>query len=142
VVTELFCCITLGPGIGYFLIEEPDRSWFVVTGPAYQKTQFTDAPPGQKESASSLAGFIATTYEQELTSTVDFQFQYQFFLTDDKSGHTIHHLMTALDVDLTKALDLRVTGYWDFIEKPQQETDGTAPEREDFRVVIGLDWEL
>jgi hypothetical protein len=134
--------ITVGPGIGYFLIEEPDQSWFVVTGPAYQKTQFTEAPAGQEDSASSVAGFIATTYEQELTSTVDLQFQYQFFLTDDKSGHTIHHLMTAVDVDLTKALDLRVTGYWDFIEKPQPETDGTMPEREDFRVVVGLDWEL
>lgn len=134
--------ITVGPGVGYFFIDEPTLNWFVVAGPAYQRTEFTDAPPGQKESASALAAFVTTTYTQEVTSTVDWEFQYQLFLTDDKSGRTVHHLMTTLDVDLTTALDLRITGYWDYIEKPQPETDGTLPEREDFRLVLGLDWEL
>jgi hypothetical protein len=134
--------ITVGPGVGYFLVDHPDLSWFVVAGPAYQRSQFIDTPPGQEKNASALAGFITTTYEQEVTSTVDWEFQYQIFLTDDKSGRTVHHLMTALDVDLTKALDLKITGYWDYIEQPQPEADGTLPEREDFRLVLGLDWEL
>lgn len=134
--------VTIGPGVGYFLIDEPTLNWFVVAGPAYQRTEFTEAPPGQEKSASALAGFITTSYEQEVNSDVDWQFQYQIFLTDDKSGRTVHHLMTALDIDLTKSLDLKIAGYWDYIEKPQPETDGALPEREDFRLVLGLDWEL
>lgn len=133
---------TIGPGIGYFLVDEPTLNWFVVVGPAYQRTEFTDAPPGQEKSASALAGFVTTSYEQEVSSTVDWQFQYQIFLTDDKSGRTVHHLMTALDVDLTTSLDLRITAYWDYIEKPQPEADGTLPQREDLHLVVGLDWEL
>lgn len=134
--------ITIGPGIGYFLIDKLTRSWFVVAGPAYQRTHFTAAPSGETQSESALAGFITTTYEQEVTAAVDWGFQYQLFLTDDRSGRTVHHLMTALNIDLTKSLDLKITGYWDYIEKPQPEADGRLPEREDFRLVLGLDWEL
>lgn len=134
--------VTVGPGVGYFLINNPTLNWFVVVGPAFQHTRFTDTPTGQSESASTPVGILSSDYDQELTSYLDLLFRYQLFVTDKKSGQAAHHFKGGLDIDLTSSLDLQISAYWDRIENPQVKEDGSLPKRDDFRFVIGLDWEL
>lgn len=133
---------TAGPGVGYIFIDRLTQTWYVVAGPAYQKTNFKDALPGQKESATTWAAFMNTGYSQEVTSYLDITFEYQLILMDSESGTATHHLMAALDVDLTRRLDLRLSTYWDRIENPQVQSDGSTPKSNDFRVVVGLNLEL
>lgn len=134
--------ITLGPGVGYYIVDDSTLTWTVSSGPAYQRTHFSETPPGKSGSQSTAAAFFATNYDQEVTSSVDVLFSYQLILTDPASGRSAHHAMIALDVDLTKRLDLRVASYWDYLEKPQADENGVVPDSSDFRVVVGLNLDL
>lgn len=134
--------VTVGPGFGYYVFDEIDLSWTVSAGPAYQRTRYDDVPSGESRTVSTRAGFLSTNYDQELTSDLDVTFSYQVILMDDASGRAAHHAMLAFDVDLTRYLDLRLAGYWDRLEKPQPNERGERPQKDDFRVVVGLDLEL
>ena len=134
--------ITLGPGLGYYLADNNTLAWTVSSGPAYQRTRFSDTPPGKSSAQSTPAVFLATNYDQEVTSNVDLLFSYQIILTDAASGRSAHHAMIAFDVDLTKKLDLRIATYWDYLEKPQADENGVVPDSNDFRFVVGLNLDL
>ena len=40
--------------------------------------------------------------------------------------------------ELTSILDLDVSFIWDRVGKPQRDNDGDTPEKDDFRLVVGL----
>jgi hypothetical protein len=39
---------------------------------------------------------------------------------------------------LTSWLDLDITGVWDYILSPQEASDATTPDSNDFQILIGL----
>lgn len=134
--------IALGVGGGRFLYSRTDLEWMIAAGPGYQRTRFVDTPAGESNEESTPVFFVTTHYNQELTGSIDLQFSYQLTWMDERSGRAAHHAMAALDIDLTSALDLRLAVYWDRLEKPQPNEQGVLPERDDYRLVIGLDLEL
>ena len=58
------------------------------------------------------------------------------------AGAYQHHILGRLSTDLVGDLDLDFTVVWDRTEKPQQRADGTFPEQDDYRVIIGLGYEF
>ena len=67
---------------------------------------------------------------------------YQVTVTETAAGRAKHDLYTALDVDLTERLDLRISGTWKRIERPQPDSDGVTPQKDDFIATLGLALEI
>jgi hypothetical protein len=66
----------------------------------------------------------------------------QMTFLDDRSGAYQHHLLSTLSTDLIGNFDLDISFIWDRIDKPQQRADGSTPERDDYRLMIGLGYEF
>ncbi len=81
-------------------------------------------------------------FETELTSWMDYVFSFQGRVVDEQSGTYQQHLLTTLSTDLIGNFDLDVSFVWDRIEDPQQREDGSIPEQDDYRLIIGLGYEF
>jgi len=133
---------TVGFGAGYQIFDTPKTDWSVAAGPGYQRTEYVDVVPGEDRTVSTPAFLMGTFYEQELTGNIDIKLDYQVTLTESKAGRAKHSFYSALDVDLTKRLDLRFAGTWKRIESPQPDSDGITPQKDDFTVTLGLALEI
>jgi hypothetical protein len=130
--------VTVGAGMGYHIIDTSKTEWDVSGGPAYQKTRYDSVPVGQNLSESTPALAVGTFFDTELTKTVDFIFRYSIQIVSEESGRYTHHMVTALETELTDWLDLDVSFVWDRIQDPQANADGTVPEQNDYYFILGL----
>jgi len=133
---------TLGAGAGYQIIDTSKVDWKATVGFAYQSTRFDDVPEGDPASASTPTFLASTLYDHELSGSVDFNLEYRFFIVDEESGQYTHHFVTGFEFDLIGSLDFDVTFVWDRIEKPRQSSDGTFPEKDDFRLNLALGFDF
>ena len=63
-------------------------------------------------------------------------------ITGEEAGRYIHHFVTGFDVDLTSLLDFNFSFVWDRIQEPRQNSDGTFPEQDDYRFILGLGFDF
>jgi len=129
---------TLGTGLGYQIVDTSAITWKVDAGIAYQQTSFDDVVESEPESADTPALVFGTRYDNKLTGWMDYYFDYRFFIVNEESGTYTHHLMTGFEFELFGDFDLDVSWVWDRIQDPRQNSDGTFPEQDDFRTIIGL----
>ena len=134
--------VTLGTGIGYQLIENAKTDWSIFAGPAYQTTRFDEVPPGESDSEDTAALSVGTTFDTELTSDIDFIYDYRFQLTNPESGKYNHHMIGTFEMELTDALDFDLSLVWDRIEDPHVNADGSIPEQDDYRVIVGVGYDF
>ena len=69
---------------------------------------------------------------------VDFDFNYSFNLVNKKSGTYNHHMIAALETELTSWLDFDISFVWDRTEDPRPEDDGTVPEKDDYYLIFSV----
>lgn len=133
---------TVGVGAGYEIMDTKKTEWRVSGGPAYQRTRFDDVLPGTPEEESTPALVASTIFDKELTGWIDFIQEYRFQFTNMESGSYNHHWVTTFETDITSLLDFDISLVWDRIRDPRQNSDGTFPEQDDFRLILGLtfDW--
>ena len=129
-------------GLGYTLIDTSKIDWEINGGLAYQTTQFDDVPDDALDSADTPAAVFGTLYDHEITKSIDFVFDYRFFIVNEESGTYTHHLLTGLEFELTSLLDFDITLVWDRIQDPRENSDGTFPEQDDFRLTFGLGFDF
>jgi putative salt-induced outer membrane protein YdiY len=130
--------MTAGAGLGYDLIARPGLEWNVSTGPAYQKTWFDSVQPGEDAEKGAAALTFGSRFEWDITQRIDLILEYRGQYTSRETGETIHHSVSTLSVELTKTLDLDVSFVWDRTQNPKQESNGTIPKQDDFRLTLGL----
>ena len=53
-----------------------------------------------------------------------------------------HHLLTTLSSDLVGNFDVDISFVWDRTQDPPPLADGTLPERDDYRLLVGLSYEF
>lgn len=133
---------TLGTGIGYQLIETAKTDWSIFAGPAYQTTRFTEVEPGESRDEETAALSAGTSFETEITSNIDFDYDYKFQFTSPESGEYNHHMIGTLELELTDALDFDLSLVWDRINEPRANADGTVPEQDDFRLIVGIGYDF
>jgi putative salt-induced outer membrane protein YdiY len=133
---------TAGTGIGYQIIDTSKTDWSIFAGPAHQTTRFEEVPPGDDSTEETWAFSAGTNFKTDLTSRIDFVYDYRFQLTSPESGRYNHHMMGTFDVDLTDALDFNLSLVWDRIEEPQANADGTLPKQDDYRLILGLGYDF
>lgn len=134
--------LTLGTGVGYDLIDTARVDWRLMGGPGYQETRFETVDPEGSASESTPVLFGSTVADVEITSAIDFNYEYRFQIVNEASGTYNHHMVTGLEFELTSRLDFDVTLIWDRIEDPRPDSDGGTPEPDDFQLILGLGLDL
>ncbi|MEW6995283.1 YdiY family protein [Colwelliaceae bacterium MEBiC 14330] len=127
---------------GYHIIDNSRTTWDVNAGPSYQKSKFIDVQEGESDSEDSMGLTLGTDFTYEITSDIDFDASYSVQMVDEASGKNIHHLETGLEIDLANDFDLDLTFYADRTDKPKADSDNNIPEKNDFRLVIGLGYDF
>lgn len=133
---------TLGMGLGYEIVDTSKITWDVNGGLAYQATSFESVEEGESESADTPSLVLGTVYDHELTGWMDYIFDYRFYIVNQESGTYTHHLVTGLEFELTRILDLDISFIWDRTQNPRPEADGVVPKKDDLRLVlfVGFDF--
>jgi hypothetical protein len=134
--------VTVGTGIGYYIINTSKTKWDITPGIAYQYTQNVSVEAGQDTSNSTPALVVATTYDTKLTKKIDFNASYRFDIVNQESGTYTHHVKAALEIKLTRMLDLDLSFVWDRIQDPKPEDDGRVPNQDDYYFFFGIGFEL
>jgi putative salt-induced outer membrane protein YdiY len=130
--------LTAGTGAGYYFFDRDDLEWTVGLGPAYQYTRFETFERGQTDSASTPALTLQTRFKAELTRRLDLLLSLRSTLVDQEAGLYSHHALASLEYEIKRHLDLDVSFVWDFLQEPHTESNGSAPEKNDFYLTVGL----
>jgi putative salt-induced outer membrane protein YdiY len=133
---------TVGSGLGYDIIDTPKVSWDIGAGIAYQATRFGEVVEGEDRTVDTPALTLGTIYDNELTSWMDFAFEWRARIVNEDSGRYNHHLVTGFEFELTKRLDVDITFVWDRIENPQEDASGLQPDQDDFRLLTTLGFDF
>ena len=134
--------LNAGIGIGYSIINTVDTEWDISTGPAYQQTRFVSVQPGVDQVDSTLTLAVGTNFETELNPKVDLEGLYSITLGDEETGNYSHHSLLTIETELTDKLDFDVTAVWDHVRSPVTGQDNITPDQDDFRIMIGLGYDL
>ena len=132
----------IGIAVGYTIINTSESEWDISGGPAYQETKFVSVQAGQDPKDATATLILTTKFDTELNSKVDLEGTYSITLGDSKTGGYTHRSILTIETELTEKLDFDVTGVWDRIKSPVQDQNGNIPERDDFRILIGLGYDL
>jgi hypothetical protein len=133
---------SLHTGFGYELIHSSKTEWTLTAGVGYQQTRFSSVEEGEDEDSSSPFLGAGTLFDHDISSHIDFLFDYSMRWLNESNGLYTHHMLTTLSFDLIGDLDFDVTFIWDRIEKPQADADGVVPKKDDYQLVFGLAYDF
>jgi hypothetical protein len=134
--------LSYGLAAGYHLIDKKTVSWDVNIGPSYQTTKFKSVAENKAELEKSLGLALGTDYSYDITDDIEFEISYQVTLVNEASGKYVHHLETAIAVELTSKFDLDLTLYVDRTQKPYPDDNNILPEQNDYRFVVSLGYDF
>jgi hypothetical protein len=97
---------------------------------------------GQPSKTRSPALSLGTDFDTELTSWMDYLFSFQMTFLDEESGEYQHHLLTTLSTDIIRNIDFDVSVVWDRTAKPPPDAQGDIPEKDDFRLMVGISFDF
>ena len=130
--------LTLETGLGYQVLDTPATDWSISGGLGVNLVNYFSVQPGQDSRVYSPALSLGTDFETELSPWLDYVLAAQVTFLDEDSGRYQHHLLTGLSTDLPGLLDFNVSFIWDRIAEPQVREDGSVPEKDDFRILLGI----
>lgn len=81
---------------------------------------------------------FGSRFDWAITRRIDLILEYRGQYTSRELGETFHHSVSTLSVNLTKRFDLDVSFIWDRTQNPKEQSDGTIPNQNDFRLIVGL----
>jgi len=134
--------VTIGTGAGYTIIDTKRVDWNIAGGPAYQSTHFVSVQDGEDIKETTPALVVSTDYDIELTSKLDFIFNYSTTWGNAASGGYTHHIVTTFENEITGSFDIDISFIWDRISKPTAADDGTIPDEDDYRLTLGISYEF
>jgi hypothetical protein len=133
---------TVETGLGYELVDTPRTEWEISGGLGANFVSYDSVEPGQPSDNTSPVLSLGTDFEYEVTSWMDYLLDFDLKFLDDESGGYQHHLLTTLSTDLIADIDLDISFIWDRTQKPQPRADGSVPEKDDYWLMVGIDYEF
>lgn len=133
---------SVGTGAGYDLIHSAKTEWGFKAGIGYQRLEFVSVQAGEDNYSESPFGMLGMRLDHEVTGNLDFLYDYSMRLLNEDNGRYTHHMLTKLSFDLIYDLDLDVSLIWDHVAKPQQDSAGTVPEKDDYQVVVSVAYDF
>jgi putative salt-induced outer membrane protein YdiY len=132
--------ITLGAGLGYVVIDKKELTWEVTGGPSALNTRYVSVQQGESASDSSFALMLGTLVETDITSTLEFIFQYDIKAAQKKAGGYSHHAIASVEQEITERIDLDVSFLWDRTSYPTADANGVVPKADDYRLMLGFNY--
>jgi putative salt-induced outer membrane protein YdiY len=129
---------TVGGGFGYDLLDRRILEWNVSAGPAYQQTWFNSVQAGDPTTRGQAALMFGSTFDWQITGRIELILDYSGQYTSREVGESLQHAVSTLSVELTKRFDLDVSFVWDRTQNPQPESSGVVPQKDDYRLTLGL----
>jgi len=129
---------TFSVGAGYQVIDSKRTDWYVSGGAGYQETHFESVQAGESDQTNTGALIIETDFDQDWTKSIEFIYSYRAQFTDKESGSYNHHMVMSFETEWTSVLDFDFTMMWDRTENPQPDANGVVPDKDDFRMIVGL----
>jgi len=134
--------VSIGIGIGYSLINTPVTKWDIAGGPSYQQTRYVSVQGDGTTVDNTLTLALNTNFETEVNSKVDIEGTYSPKLGDSSTGNYMHHSILTVETEITKRFDFDVSFVWDFVRDPVPDENGVIPYRSDFRIMVGIGYDL
>ena len=134
--------ITVSTEIGYMLFDNQDFSWEISGGPGYQATKFESVEVGEDDKEQTVIVTAGTEFDWDVTSDINYIFNYNAQGVSRAAGSLIHHLKTGLKVELIKSFNVELMYYWDRIEEPVADDIGIVPQNDDKRFVVSVGYEF
>jgi putative salt-induced outer membrane protein YdiY len=130
--------VTAGIGLGYTIFDTGKFEWNVNGGPGYVSTTYVSVQPGEDIQVDAGALIFGTDFEAELTSSLDFIFNYRIQAAKEEAGGYTHHIIGTFESEITGSLDFDISLIWDRISQPATDADGNTPEPDDYRMTVGV----
>ena len=134
--------LSLSTSLGYSIIKTSKTEWDISAGLGGRYTKFVSVEPAQSSDNISPALGFGTMYDTELNKWMDFLVDYSFQIVNEESGRYTHHFITTLSTDLIGDMDLDISFVWDRIQKPQTNSDGTIPKKDDYQLIFGFSYDI
>ena len=129
---------TIGAGVGYYLWRQSKFDWFLQLGGAYQSIQYLSVQEGQDQRTDNGAVIPILSIEWDITSDIEFEFNYNSQIGVPDTKNAFHYLFTVLSIELSDYLDLDTSIQWNHNENPVADADGNVPKRDDYRLAVGI----
>ncbi len=133
---------TLSTGLGFEIADNSKTDWQVYASAGSNYLQRVSVEPGESRHTTSPSLTLGTDFETDLTSWIEYLFQYRVTFLDEEAGKRQHHMVTTVSTDLIGDIDFDVSLIWDRTDSPQPAADGTIPEPDDFRLNVGVGFEF
>ena len=133
---------TADTGIGYQLIDAPRVEWDLHGGVGANYLRNVSVAAGESMDEVSPVVTLGSDLTVELTSWIDYELLINMTFLNEQSGQYQHHIVSTLSTDLIGNIDLDVGFIWERTKKPQERADGTLPEKDDFRLLVSIDYEF
>jgi hypothetical protein len=133
--------LSLMTAFGYHIIFNSKTTWDISAGIGGRYTKFKSVEPGKSSDDISPGFGAGTMYDSELNKWIDLLVDYNFMIVNEDNGTYTHHFITTLSTELTDDFDFDISFIWDRIRKPQPNSDGTVPEKDDTQLIIGLSYD-
>lgn len=134
--------LSLSTSLGYNIIKTSKTEWDISAGLGGRYTKFVSVEPGQSSDSISPALGFGTMYDTELNKWMDFLVDYSFQIVNEESGRYTHHFISTLSTDLISDMDLDISFVWDRIQKPQTNSDGSIPKKDDYQLIFGFSYDI
>jgi len=97
---------------------------------------------GESATESTAAVWAGTTYTNELTKDIDDTADYRFLVVKPEAGRYTHHFLTGVSIDSLGPLDVDLSFVWDRVQEPRPESSGVVPEKDDYRLIVGVGFDF
>ncbi len=134
--------LTLETGIGYEAIDSRRTEWVFYSAVGVNSVRRVSVLEGQSRNSRSPSLSLGTEFDTELTSWLDYLFSFQMTFLDEESGEYQHHLLTTLSTDIIRNIDFDVSVVWDRTASPPPDAQGNIPEKDDFRLMVGISFDF
>ncbi len=134
--------LTPAAGVGYHLIKRKKVKCDIELAVGYQYTYYHSVTAGQAPDEGNGAVIPIIRLETDPYKRVELDGLYRAQVTFPNTGNTTQHGEVILSIEITKILDVDASFFWDRLEQPVAYQDGVIPEKDDFKLTLGLGLEF
>ena len=133
---------TADTGFGYQLIDSPRLDWDIQGGVGANYLRNVSVADGEPDDEVSPVATLGSDLTFELTSSIDYELFINMTFLNEESGSYQHHIVSTLSTDVIGDVDMDISFIWDRTEQPQERTDGTTPDPDDYRLLISIGYDF
>ncbi len=130
--------LTAGVGGGYYVFDRTGLEWTLSAGPSYQYTRFGTVGLGEADYTTTPAAGLQSSFKADITRRLTFIQSWQSTFTSERAGLYTHHMVSTLEFEVKRHLDLDVSLVWDYLQNPQGKSDDVVPQKSDLYLNVGF----